>query len=222
MRWINKLERKYGRYGITNLMQYIVAGNAIVFLLMEMYGRVFMTVWLGFHPAMVLQGQVWRLVTFIFVPPHTNLLWLFFILYFYYWVGMGLEREWGKFKFNLFYLTGMLLTITASLLTGSLVSAFYLNLAIFLAFAQIYPDFEIRLLLVLPIKVKYLAWFNLAFIAWSLVVGPLSTKIMSLVPIATFLLFFGDVFIRDIKLRRQVQQNRKRFQSEVEKAKRNK
>lgn len=221
MRWLNKLERKYGRYGISNLMQFIVMGNALVFVLINMDVSRRLVSSLVLHPALVLQGQLWRLVTFIFIPPATSMLWIFFILYFYYMVGMGLEQEWGKFKFNVYYMAGMFGTILASFLTGSFATPFYLNLSLFLAFAQIYPEFEIRLFLIIPIKVKYLAWLNWGIIAFTLLFGVMGDKVMALVPVACFFLFFGNEVFKDMNRRRQIQQNRKRFFSEVRKAKTN-
>ncbi len=217
---LNKLERKYGRYKITNLMQFIVLGNALIYLLMNVDPSGRLVYSLGLHPALVLQGQVWRLITFIFVPPAASILWIFFILYFYYMVGTGLEQEWGSFKFNVYYLAGMLGTILAAFLTGSYATAFYLNLSLFLAFAHIYPEFQILLFLVIPIKVKYLAWLNWGIIGYTLLFGLMGAKVLALVPVANYFIFFGNDIIKDIKRRRQVQQNRKRFFSEVRKAKR--
>lgn len=217
MRWINKLERKYGRYGIPNLMQFIVLGNALVFLLMNVSPTLVNNLYL--YPPFVLQGQVWRLVTFIFIPPTTSLLWVFFVLYFYYMVGTNLEQTWGTFKFNLYYLIGMLATIVATFLTGGVSQALYLNLSLFFAFAHLYPDFQILLFLIIPVKVKYLAWLNWAIIGYSILFFPLSLKVMALVPLANYFLFFGNDIFKDVKRRRQVQQNRKRFFSEIEKAK---
>ncbi|MCW3489820.1 rhomboid family intramembrane serine protease [Dethiobacter alkaliphilus] len=219
MKWINKLERKYGRYGIRNLMQFIVLGNALIFLLMQMDPRI--PSLLAMHPALVMQGEVWRLISFIFIPPTTSLFFAFFVLYFYYMVGTGLEHEWGTFKFNVFYLAGILGTVIASFITGSVANAVYINMALFLGFARIYPDYQILLMLILPIKVKYLAWLNWGIIGFNLIFGTFPVKIMSLVPVALYLLFFGGELSTDVKRQRQIQQNRKRFFSEIEKAKKN-
>ena len=220
MNRLNKLERKYRRFAIPNLMLYIVLGNACIYFLAltDTSGQLISL--LGLHPRLVLQGQLWRLITFIFIPPSAQIIWIFFVLYFYYLVGAGLEQEWGTFKFNVYYLTGMILTVSASFLTGSFATAFYMNLSLFLAFAQIYPDFEVRLFLVLPIKVKYLAWLNWGIIALTLLFGMFNTKIFAVVPVVNFLLFFWNDVRKDLKRRRQVQQNRKRFFSEIRKANR--
>jgi membrane associated rhomboid family serine protease len=217
MNWLNKLERKYGRFGIPRLMQFIVLGNALVFVLMNVDRSMVNN--LALHPALIMQGQVWRLVTFIFIPPTQSLLWVFFLLYFYYMIGTNLEQEWGTFKFNVYYFFGVIATILASFITGSFASTQYLNLSLFLAFAHIYPDFQILLFLILPVKVKYLAWLNWVFIGFAVLFNPLGAKLMAIVPIANYFVFFGKDITKDMKRRKQVQQNRKRFFSEIEKAK---
>lgn len=232
MNWLNILQRKYGRYGIRNLMLYIVLGNALIFILMTLDHRIFAS--LALHPGLVLQGQVWRLVSFIFIPPSLSLIWIFFALYFYYMVGTGLEQEWGTFKFNIYYLTGMLGTILAAFLVAfgiapllpgisgaGFFDAFYLNLSLFLAFAHIYPNFEIRLFMVLPVKVKYLAWLNWAFILYTLLFGAIPQKVLAVVPIANYFLYFGHDLTKDMRRRRMVRQNRKKFFSEIRKVNEN-
>jgi membrane associated rhomboid family serine protease len=215
---LNRLEKKYKRFAIPNLMIFIILGQACVFLVASVDPSSQIIYLLGLQSGLVLQGELWRLLTFIFIPPSLSFIWVFFALYFYYLVGTGLEQEWGTFKFNVFYLTGMILNILASFITQSFVTATYMNLALFLAFAQIYPNFEVRLFLILPIKVKYLAWLNWAFLVFTLLTGSLGNKILALVPIANFFLYFGNDFFKDLKRRRQVQMNRKRFFSETRKS----
>ncbi len=208
---LNKWERKYGHLAVKNLMSFIVITNAMVYILMlvDQRGMVYRT--LALEPALVLKGQIWRLVSFIFIPPAASPLWIVFALYFYYMVGSGLEQEWGSFKFNIYYLTGMMGTILAAFLVGSGATGVYLNLSLFLAFASIYPDFPINLFLILPVKVKYLAWFYGAFIVFTVITSPLSQKAAAIVSLANFFLFFGKDFYINLRRKRQVQQNRKRF-----------
>ena len=126
-------------------------------------------------------------------------------------MGSGLERVWGTFRFNLFYFVGLLATSLVSLLTGIGVTADYINLSIFLAFARLYPDFELVLFFVLPIKVKYLAVINWIFIVYTIITAPLSVKITVLVALANYFLFFGKEILEDLRLRKKVYNNRKRF-----------
>ena len=158
MKWLNKLERKYGRYAIHGLMKYIVAANLAVFLLDILLPGFSMN--LRLIPGEVMQGQIWRLFTFILIPPPSNAFWILFTLYFYYVIGTGLEQAWGSFKFNIYYLVGIIFTIIVSMVSGNWGDAYYLNLTLFLAFATIYPNHEVLLFMILPIKMKYLAIFD--------------------------------------------------------------
>ena len=216
--WLNRLERKYGRYAIKNLMFYLVLANAVVYVFTYFDGRMHVYNSLILVPQLVLRGQIWRLLTFVAIPPSDSLIFIFFALYFYYFIGSNLEREWGSFKFNLFYFCGMLGTILASFITGRPATAYYLNFSLFLAFAHLYPDFELLIYFILPIKIKYLGYLAWLYLGLVILFGAFAAKIFALVPVLTFLLFFGnDIFI-NLKLKRQVQQNRKRFFSEVRKA----
>ena len=193
-------------------MYYIVFLNAVAFVLIMFDTTNSILHMLMLIPSYVYGGEVWRLVSYVFIPPHTiSPIFVIFVLYFYYMVGRGLEQEWGTFKFNIYYLIGYLGTTVAALLTGGIGTALYLNLSLFLAFAYIYPNFQILLFLILPIKVKYLAYFNLFFLGFTILTGSLPQKVMALVPLLTFALFFGDKISKDLKRRKQVQENRKKF-----------
>ncbi|HBF39316.1 MAG TPA: hypothetical protein DDW50_18600 [Firmicutes bacterium] len=211
MNWLNKLERKLGRFAIPGLMYYIIILNAFVyfFMYLDKTGTVYSA--LNLDPTLVMQGQIWRLVTYIFIPPTTSLLFIVFVLLFYYMVGVGLEQEWGSFKFNLYYLVGMIATTIAAFLTGGGTTAVYLNLSLFLAFAYLFPDYEILLFFIIPLKVKYLAWLNWAFIGYTVLTQPLADKIVAIVSLTNYLLFFGPDIIRHTRTRRQAYDNRKRF-----------
>ena len=137
MKLLDRWSYKYGRYAIENLMIYIVIGMAIVFasdfLLLPQIG-VSLSSLLAFDRAAILSGQIWRIVTFIFIPPDSSMLFILFSLYFYWLTGGGLESAWGAFKFNIYYLVGILGTIIAGMLTGYATN-YYLNMSLFFAFA---------------------------------------------------------------------------------------
>ena len=144
MKWINKLERKYRRYAISNLMTYIIALNAAVYVINLLIPQSNLYAKLALNPAMILRGEIWRLITFLFLPPSSSPIFIVFVLYFYYLVGSNLEYQWGSFRFNIYYLIGVLSTIAASFIsyaiTGfGLVSPEHLNLSLFLAFAHLFP-----------------------------------------------------------------------------------
>lgn len=211
LKWINNLERKFKKLAIKNLILHIVMLTLLVYILNLLDQRGILLYNLALIPQRVFRGEVWRLFTYIFIPPLRNPLFLFFALYLLYLMGSGLERVWGTFRFNLFYFVGLLATSLVSLLTGIGVTADYINLSIFLAFARLYPDFELVLFFVLPIKVKYLAVINWIFIVYTIITAPLSVKITVLVALANYFLFFGKEILEDLRLRKKVYNNRKRF-----------
>jgi membrane associated rhomboid family serine protease len=214
MNWVNKLERKFGRLAIPRLMYYIVILNALVFFLMYIDKTGIMVSKLTLEPDLIMRGEIWRLVSYIFIPPTTNLFFIIFVLLFYYTVGVGLEQEWGSFKFNLYYLVGMIATTLAAFVTGGGATGVYLNLSLFLAFAYLYPDYQVLIFFVIPLKVKYLAWLNWAFIAFTVLTQPFTQKVAALVSIINYLLFFGPELIQYTRRRRQVYDNRQKFHAE--------
>jgi membrane associated rhomboid family serine protease len=208
---LNTLERKFGRFAIKDLMVYIVGLNALVYVLSITYPQSTAMGKLALDPGLIMRGEIWRLVTYVFIPPSASILWIFFILYFYYIVGIGLEREWGSFRFNVYYFTGMIATALAAIIVGQGTTALYLNLSLFLAFAHVYPDFEILLFFIIPVKVKYLAWLNWAFIGLTVVTASLAFKVAALVSVSNYFLFFGNDILSGVRRKSSVHQRRKRF-----------
>ncbi len=196
MRVMSRLERRFGRYAIANLMAYIVGAQGVVFMLARTPQGAHIIDNLRFNPTLIAQGEVWRLVSFVVIPPSFSI-WVFFILYFYYLLGTRLEEEWGNFRFNVYYFSGVALSILGAFLAGASATATYLNLSIFLAFATIDPEFSILLFFVIPVKVKYLAWLAWLAVAFTVVFEPLPAKIMVGVSLLNYFAFFG----RDLKRR---------------------
>lgn len=215
MHWFDKLERKYGNLAIKNLMNYLVGLNGLAFLLT--YIDPTYTSKLILNPALVMQGQIWRLITYIFIPPSLSVLWLIFALYFYYMIGTGLEQEWGSFRFNLYYLLGMIGTTIVSFALGTSLTNSYLNLSLFLAFARIYPNYEILLFFILPVKMKYLALLNWIFIGYTVIFQPLPYKLAAVVSIINYFIFFGKDIVTRTKTNRQAYHNRRKFNANVPK-----
>ena len=167
------------RFGIPNLMRVIVIGNVAVYVLMlltqanDANALSFLT----FNLNALLHGEVWRLVTFVFVPAYSSPFALLISLYFYYWIGSTLERQWGTAKFNLYYISGALLTVLgvvlASLITGNpyltAAGTGYVNLSMFFAFAFLFPDTSVMLFFILPVKMKWLAYLDGALFAFDII-----------------------------------------------------
>lgn len=212
MSWIDKLERKFGRYAIRGLMKYIVILNATVFFIgMFPDSEAFINK-LVLDPAGVARGEVWRLFTYIFIPQDRSPIWIIFVLYFSYMIGTNLENIWGSFRFNLYYLIGMLGTTIAVYITGGPGTAIYLNLSLFLAFAYMFPDYEIMIYFILPVKVKYLGWISWAFIGYTVLFNPfLSNKVVAVASVLNFIVFFGPGIIRGTNTRRQSYNRRQDF-----------
>ena len=112
MNWLNKLERKFGRFAIPNLTMYLLAGYVIgfgiVYLMPQLIG------WITLEPALILRGQVWRLVSWVLIPPTTNLISLAFLVLLYYSLGTALERAWGTFRYNVYIFSGIIFTVIAT------------------------------------------------------------------------------------------------------------
>ena len=198
MRLIDKLEKKLSFLNIEDLMLHISVLNGIVYVLEYVFGYP-MTSMLAMNPDLVLRGQVWRLITFVFIPPATSPLFLIITLYLYYLIGSSLENQWGTIKFNIFYLFSMIGTIIASFISGGLMTAYYIHLSLFLAFAVLFPDFELMLFFILPIKIKYLAYADVLVLMLSFFGGSLAVKAAIIAALSAFFLFFGEDFIDLIK-----------------------
>lgn len=195
--WMDRLEQKYRRYAISNLMMYVVVTMAAVFVL-DMLMPVNLTSYLVFSKAAILRGQIWRLVTFMFLPPNSSIFWILFALYFYWMIGSSLENQWGSFKFNMYYLFGMIGSILSGMITGYATNS-YLNLSLFLAFALLYPNVQVYVFFILPVKVKYLAWIDAAGLLLSFVMGTMHTRIALVMALLNLLLFFGGDMIQRIR-----------------------
>ena len=204
MNWLDKLERKFGRCAIPNLTVYLlvayVIGFGIVNLMRDMVG------YLTLEPALILRGQVWRLISWVLIPPTDNLISLVFLVLLYYSLGTALERTWGSFRYNVYIFSGLLFTVIAEfglyayfrfrygvempLSMIGLVSTNYITMSIFLAFAAIYPDMEVLLYFILPIKMKWMALVYVVMAGYSFFRGGLMTKVAIGASLLNFIIFF--------------------------------
>ena len=179
MNIINKLERKIGKYAIPNLAKWIIGGYIIGYVLYYLFPQALMYIML--EPAYILQGQVWRLITWVVFPPSTtHIFFVIIMLLFYYSISSTLEQTWGSFRFNFYIFSGMLFMIIGAFILyavnggnvvgiGLFFSTHYINLAIFLAFAATYPDMRVMLYFIIPLKIKWLAVFDVAIILYDFI-----------------------------------------------------
>ena len=189
-----KIERKFGRFAIPNLTWYLVGGQGIALILSlampDLIGAIQLL------PAAVSAGQWWRVASFIFTPPFGNPIFAIFTLYFLYFMGSALESHWGTFRYNVYVLIGFLLTIGAAFLFPMHVASnTYITASIFLAFGYLFPDYEILLFFVLPVRVKWLAAVAWLYYGFCLVTGDWPARTLILAALTNFFLFFGrDIF----------------------------
>jgi hypothetical protein len=192
---LNKLERIFGRFAVPNLSLYLVAGQVAVFIFVW-FGKITIDPFL-LIPAYVLQGQLWRVLTFLLVPPPVSWVFIAFSWWIFYLMGTALEDYWGVFRYNLFLFIGWVLTLGAALLTPEVPATnLFVAGSVFLAFAYLNPDFELVLFFILPVKVKWLALLTWVGYAVMFFRGEGSTRCQVLATVGNFLIFFGrDIFL---------------------------
>ena len=200
MKFIDKLERKFGRFGIPNLTIYMIVCYVIGYALMIVNPGILN--WLSLEPAYILRGQVWRLVTWVLYPPSTSgVLWFAIaVLFFYYPIGTSLERTIGTFKYTLYILSGVVFTILGAfilyfllggnVLVGNVFSTYYISLSTFLAYAMCYPDMQVLLMFIIPVKMKWMAIFYVVIVVYEMIQYIMAGKWYLVIPIVASLLNF--------------------------------
>lgn len=229
------LEARLRRWAIPNPTAIIIAGQVLLYLLMRLNRGGeggFDPTRLMLLPGLVLQGEVWRLVTFIFFPPLTDSIFVIFFWLLFYRYGTALEEVWGTYRLNLFLLVGILATLVGHFILWALAGdsaivmaqVFVVNLTrgvvdittfvygtVFLAFARLFPDFVINLMFVLPIRIKWLgmiAWIGYGYVFLR---GDWTVKILVTAALINYFLFLGREHIREWKQGRR----RRTFQARV-------
>ena len=138
MAWLDKLERRLGFLAVSGLMRIVVGLTALVFMLVRLNPDFSFV--LDLDPARVLHGEVWRLVTYIFLPQTASFLWIILFLWFLWFIGDGLEQAWGAFRLTLYFFVGVIGTTAAAFFFGARFSNSMLFASLFFAFARFYPD----------------------------------------------------------------------------------
>ena len=208
MNFLDKMQRKYGRFAISNLMAYIMIGQTIVLFYTLLFNYALLDL-LYFNPFLIMKGQIWRLFTFIFIPNTMSPIFFLFAAFLYYSIASALEHAWGTFKFNVYYLLGMIFNMLGLILVqvifygGGLdgysfyLSTYnsitvYLNLSLFLAYAVLYPEVQFLIYGLIPVKVKYLAAIDVFFLAYGFISGSVGDRVLVIISLLNFLLFFGS------------------------------
>ena len=203
MNFLNKMERKFGKYAIQNLtfwlIGFYVLGYIIEFTMPGVLGM------LTLEPYSVMHGEVWRLISWILIPPSTSVFFLIFMLMCYYFIGTSIEQVIGTFRYNVYLLGGILIsTISAMALygiyylaTGKLLvgvggyfNTNYINMSLFLTFAALFPNAQFQLYFFIPIKAKWMGIFEAVWAALSFISGNLPERVAILASLANFLIFY--------------------------------
>lgn len=232
MNWLNKMERKFGRYAISNLTLYLIAcyvlGYAIELTMPNMFS------YLTLSPALILKGQIWRLISWVLIPPSSPDIFTIIMLLFYYSLGRSLERTWGSFRYNVYILSGIFFTVIGAFVLygvlqatapGSLAlqampyyfSTYYINMSIFLAYAMSYPEMQVLLYFVIPVKMKWMGFLYAVLIGYDFITNAWPIRVVILASLLNFLVFFLSTRNTVAYHPKQVKRKRE-FQREVQRS----
>ncbi|OON96467.1 MAG: hypothetical protein ATN36_00740 [Epulopiscium sp. Nele67-Bin005] len=200
MEFLNKLERKFGKFAIPNLMFYLLFGQGVAFILtlLNPYVRTdFMFSW-----DHIMAGEFWRLITFIFIPSSTSTFWFIIMVFIYYSIGSQLERWWGTFNFNFYYFISVLATIIVCALLGIRGNiATYINQSLFLSFATLVPEATFYLYFIIPVKAKYLVVFYFLLFGVEIWHGGITSFLLIAASLTGYIIFFGIPAIKGQRMK---------------------
>jgi len=217
---LNRLERIFGRFAISNITLYIIIGQVFV-LFMVLLGRADLD-WFFLQADDVRKGEWWRLFTFMLMPPPPGLfgyLLVAFVWYMFYLFGSALEGFWGTFRYNLFLFLGYIFTVGAAFLAPhSAATNGFLAGSVFLAFARLNPDFTIMLFFILPVRIKWLALIMWISYGFGLIFGGMMTRVMILAATGNYLLFFARDILLSMRHGQRTMAKRAKAMTEKEQA----
>lgn len=218
MNWLDKLERKYGNYGLEGLMRYISLLMLSVFILNKSNLLPYYKLYLNIGA--IMHGEVWRIFTFLLIPQSSNILFLIFELSILVMCADGLEAEWGTFKLTVYYFCGAIANILMACIVPEIqLGSNYIYLSLFLGFATLYPDYEILIFFILPVKMKYIAFLSGAWIIYVIALSPIYMKIAMALSVGNYILFFWKEAFNTMKRNYRQKSRQKKyaeaFQTEV-------
>lgn len=203
MNFLNKMERKFGKYAIQNLTFWVIGFYILGYIIEFTMPSVLIK--LTLEPYYVMQGEVWRLISWILIPPSTSIIFLIFMLMCYYFIGISIERAIGTFRYNVYLIGGMIISIISAMALygiyylvtgniylgiGSYYSTNYVNMSLFLMFAALFPNVQFRLYFLIPIKAKWMGVIEAVWVAFSFLGGGLAQRVAILASLANFLIFY--------------------------------
>lgn len=175
MTWLDKLDKKIGKYAPRRLIFVIIGLYAAGFVI-DMFNPMIYVSYLSLDISMILKGQVWRIITWLMYPSSSIFLFLL-TAYMYYWIGSILEQAWGSFHFDLYYISGIIMHVVIALIlyliTGVsyIVTPEFLNLSMFMAYAALFPERTVLFMFIIPLKSKWLAFIDLAYFTVAIIRG---------------------------------------------------
>ncbi len=189
MNFLDKLERKFGKFAIPNLMLYLMFGQGIVFIASLVNSALLSNFY--FSWPRIMQGEIWRLITFIFIPASNSPIWFILLVVIYYSIGSQLERVWGTFHFNFYYFISIISTVIVCIFFGiSGNIATYINLSLFLSYATLVPEATFYFYFIIPVKAKYMIYFYVAILALDVISYGISRFFLILASLAGYIIFF--------------------------------
>ena len=205
---LNKLERKFGKYAIPHLIVYLIGGYALGYLF-EIGGMLTNVNFIGFmtlEPYYIIHGfQFWRLITWVMIPPSSGIFFVLIMMLFYYQLGTVLEQTWGTFRFNVYMFGGIIATVIGAFVLyfiygllgvphvvgiGNYFTTYYINMSIFLAFAVCYPNMEVRLYFLIPIKMKWMAVVYAVLVLFDVVRSGWGGRVAIICSLLNFVVFY--------------------------------
>lgn len=205
MNFLNNLERKYGRYAIRNLPA-VMIGLYVAGYILQTFSPAVLTL-LRLEPYYILRGQIWRIITWVIIPPSSLDIFTIIMLMFYFSIGQTLERTWGSFRFNVYIFMGIIFTVIGAfvlyavyallgmysynmVIIGYYFSTYYINMSIFLAFALSYPEMQVMLYFIIPVKMKWMGVLYGVLIGYSFIRSAWPVRVAIIASLLNFIIFF--------------------------------
>lgn len=208
---MNNLRKRFDRFcfrnrdkGIPNLMLYVSVGAGLTYFISNVAGNAVLYNLFAFDRNLIFQGQIWRLITYPLTYSGGNIVFTLITLLCYYSLGQAIENVWGTFRFNLFYLTGIVLMDVFCLLFGGSATAYHLNLSLFLAYATMYPSAGFLLFFIIPVRAWIFALLDIVLMVSDVVTltlaGYFPYSLFPFVALLNYFLFFGKDVLNVIPL----------------------
>lgn len=213
MSFLKRWEARLGRYAIPNLTLVLIAGQALLYVLSILPNGADMSQ-LACDPAKIVDGEVWRLLTFLFTPPAISPIFVLFYFLLFNLYGSAVEQHLGRVRYNLYFLVGWVFNVVAAFAASAVIgtqlagefafasapaSNYFVYLCLFLGFARLYPDYVIYLFFVLPVKIRWLAWLTWALMIYAAVTGGWLVAMLTIASVGNYFLFFGIAHIREAR-----------------------